>query len=226
MSGKLPRLEPRPQTYFMDKHGGRGRDGKPIDKVLAALKHPREVAPNQWVANCPCPDCYDTGEHLNVYLIADGQGQTLNNGDVVLRCYHAGCEGGCTLPEIVDALGLEMRDLFARGPDDGKRPVCGKPAVPRRDAPLYKTLGRTSPPKPGDLCTAPLSERNWFTMVQRFRDSLSAAQLQSLADELGVTASSLNCLYIGLTNSGYTFPEFNGGGEMVGVSLRTFAGKN
>ena len=223
-SGKLSRLEPRPQTYFMEQHGGRGRDGKPLEKVLAALKNYREVGPNQWVANCPCPDCHDTGEHLNVYLVADGRGQKLNNGDVVLRCYHAGCDGGCTLNEIVDALGLQMRDLFARGPDDGKRPVCGTPAVPRREAPLYKTLGKTAPPRPGTLCTAPDAERDWATMVQRFRTSLTKHDLRSLVEKLGVTPASLNCLDIGITTSGYTFPEFNGVGEVVGISLRTFTG--
>ena len=225
-SGKLAKDQPRQRTYFVEKHGvDRSRDTRPpIDKVLAALPDAQEIGPDHWTANCPCKGCHDTGQHLNIYVVTGGKGQKLNDGDVVLRCYHAGQECGCTVPEILDALGLEMADIYAHDTDETKSPACRKPAVPRRESPLYKTLGKTVPLALGELRTAPDAARTWAPMVKRFQASLSKEKLQELADELGVTTASLECLHVGMTNLGYTFPEFNGAGEVVGVSLRMFEG--
>ena len=223
-NGKLPRRQPREQT-FLPEHSGRTNDTRPpIKKVLSALKNYRKAGPDQWVACCPCPDCHDTSEHLHVYRIADGKGQKLNDGDVVLRCYHAGNEGGCTVAEIVEALGLQMGDLFALGPDAAKPPALRKAVTPRREAPLYTTLGKTAPPPSGDLRTADGAERDWAAMVKQHQLSLTKQTLKELATELGVTPQSLSCLHIGLTRLGFTFPEFNGAGEVVGISVRRFDG--
>ena len=121
-------------------------------------------------------------------------------------------------------MGLQMSDLFAQGADAIKHPTCCKPSAPRRKAPLYQTLGKTVPLKPGDLRTSPYADRDWATIVERFRASLPRPKLKAVADELGLTPESLECLYIGLSNIGFTFPEFNGAGEVVGVSVRTITG--
>ncbi len=225
ISGKLPRHQPRKQTYFVNRHGGVRDKRPPIDKVLAKLPDAKTIGPNQWKANCPCPDCHDTGQHLNVYLITAGKGQKLNDGDVVVRCYHAGQEGGCTVAEILDAMGLEIRDLYAQDADADKEPAARKPVAVHREAPIHRTLGKTAPPPTGKLRTAADAKRDFATMATRFRAAMSVAKLYDLAEELNVSAASLRCLHVGLMSFGYTFPEFNGAGEVVGIGIRKFNGE-
>jgi hypothetical protein len=70
---------------------------RPIDRVLALLKN---VVPTDsgWSARCPAH--FDAHNSFSVAVGADER--------VLLYCH-----AGCTIGEIVDALGLSVRDLFA-----------------------------------------------------------------------------------------------------------------
>ena len=71
---------------------------KPVEKVVGRLEGVRECN-GSWKALCPAHD--DTEPSLSVCEGDDGR--------ALLKCF-AGCEN----PEIVSALGLEMKDLFER----------------------------------------------------------------------------------------------------------------
>jgi putative DNA primase/helicase len=71
----------------------------PIERVLQKLNHVIKGS-RGWTARCPAHE--DRRNSLSV-----GEGK---EGRVLLRC-HAGCD----IRAIVEALGLQMRDLFPRG---------------------------------------------------------------------------------------------------------------
>lgn len=78
----------------------------PVDRVLDALRDNgfRVVGAgrDRWSAQCPAHD--DRRPSLSVAVVDDR---------VLLHCH-----AGCALPEVLDALGLEPRDLFS---DNGSR---------------------------------------------------------------------------------------------------------
>jgi hypothetical protein len=88
----------------------------PIETILTRLKGVRQVGPGRWVARCPSHE--DRSPSLSVR-----EGEDLR----VLLHDFAGCE-----PEaIVQALGLELRDLFPpqdKGRPWNRRPRGAKPA--------------------------------------------------------------------------------------------------
>jgi 5S rRNA maturation endonuclease (ribonuclease M5) len=71
---------------------------RPVEKILDRLEDVRELN-GSWKALCPAHD--DTEPSLS---ISEG-----DDGRALLKCF-----AGCALPEIVSALGLEMKDLFER----------------------------------------------------------------------------------------------------------------
>jgi len=99
----LPGKRPPPEKK-MDKKSqhqklkgsGRATSRDPIRDLLGRLKNVRQTGPEQWTALCPAHD--DERASLSIKL---------NSNRILLHC-HAGCR-----PEaIVNALGLELRDLF------------------------------------------------------------------------------------------------------------------
>ena len=73
----------------------------PADKLLPLLKKVRQVKPSHWEACCPSHD--DKSPSLKVSEAEDGR--------LLLKCW-----AGCTASEIVDAVGLALRDLFPAQP--------------------------------------------------------------------------------------------------------------
>ena len=83
----------------------------PVDKILQRLDHVRQRGHGQWSARCPAHD--DRGPSLTVKELADGK--------LLLHCF-----GGCSVEDVVGAVGLSVVDLFpARGahaPGAGSKP--------------------------------------------------------------------------------------------------------
>ena len=69
----------------------------PSAKILERLQKVRRTGPGRWLACCPAHD--DRSPSLAVRE-ADG-------GRILIHCF-----GGCSVQEIVGALGLELSDLF------------------------------------------------------------------------------------------------------------------
>jgi hypothetical protein len=84
----------------------------PIDAVLSRLERPRERSKGQWSARCPAHD--DRGPSLSVREIDDGR--------VLLHCF-----SGCSTPQVLGALGLDLADLFPP-----REPAPGAGAQPLR----------------------------------------------------------------------------------------------
>ena len=71
---------------------------KPVDRVLERLENVTEIFAG-WTARCPAHR-----DHCNSLSVAEG-----TDGKALVFC-HAGCK----FKEIVDALGLSVRDLFVQ----------------------------------------------------------------------------------------------------------------
>ena len=96
----------------------------PTERVLALLEDVRPTGPNRWMARCPAHE--DRTPSLSIREGDDGR--------ILLHCF-AGC-GAC---DVVDALGLNIHDLFdhlpASGPDTpGGLPRRSAPPIPAKDA--------------------------------------------------------------------------------------------
>jgi putative DNA primase/helicase len=91
----------------------------PIDRVIGKLRsggcNPKETGANQWKSKCPA----HKGKSSNL-SIKEGE-----DGTVLLRCHRVDDSGQpCSSESIVQALGLEMKDLFVRG--DGPTRIAGR----------------------------------------------------------------------------------------------------
>jgi len=69
----------------------------PTENVLSRLEKVRQRQPGQWSARCPAHA--DKGPSLSVRESPDG--------GVLIHCF-----AGCTAGEIVDAMGMELSELF------------------------------------------------------------------------------------------------------------------
>lgn len=90
----------------------------PIDVILVLLHRVQQRQSGQWSACCPAHD--DKGPSLSV--------RETPEGSVLLHCF-----AGCSVTEVVAALGLQMSDLFP------PRKLCGR--EPRR-TPRLLTAGQ------------------------------------------------------------------------------------
>lgn len=79
----------------------------PIDLVLPQLRNVRQRQPGQWSACCPAHD--DGGPSLSV--------RETSEGAVLLHCF-----AGCTVAEIVAAIGMNLSDLFPPRQTSGHEP--------------------------------------------------------------------------------------------------------
>ena len=96
----------------------------PTERVIALLEEVSQTGTDRWMALCPAHQ--DGTASLSIREGDDGR--------VLLHCF-AGCGGG----EVVDALGLNMYDLFERLPESdrntpGGLPRRAAPPIPARDA--------------------------------------------------------------------------------------------
>lgn len=79
--------------------------------LLSRLDKVRQTGPGRWVACCPAHD--DRGPSLSVRELDDGR--TL-----------AHCFAGCTVHEVVSAVGLFLSDLFAEKSADQAHAIKGE----------------------------------------------------------------------------------------------------
>ncbi len=80
------------------------------DKVLPRLTRVKRTAPGKWIACCPAHE--DRSPSLAV--------RELDDGRLLLHCF-----GGCSVAEVVGAVGLGMEDLFPPSdinPGAGRKP--------------------------------------------------------------------------------------------------------
>jgi hypothetical protein len=80
------------------------------DRIAERVHGARRV-PRGWSAKCPAHE--DSSPSLSISTGADGR--------TLLNCFR-----GCSAGEIVTALGLELRDLFARDDVADRRPTRGR----------------------------------------------------------------------------------------------------
>ena len=74
---------------------------RPIDLVLSHLDNPKPSGRDRW--RCACPACGGNKSALSV-----GVG---NDDAVLIRCWK-----GCDVAAVVDALGLQLHELFPPNP--------------------------------------------------------------------------------------------------------------
>lgn len=86
-------------------------NNSPIDAVLSQLEGVRRTGNATWLARCPA----HTDKHPSLSL------RGTDNGTVLIHCF-----AGCTVHEVVGALGLEPSDLFPPRPADAAD--SGRPA--------------------------------------------------------------------------------------------------
>jgi hypothetical protein len=82
-----------------------------VTRVLSRLSHVRKRAADQWSARCPAHD--DRGPSLSIKELPDGR--------LLLHCF-----AGCSVTQIIAALGLDLKDLFP------ERTECQGPMKRRR----------------------------------------------------------------------------------------------
>lgn len=86
-------------------------------KLLDRLNKVRQTAPDRWIACCPAHE--DHSPSLSV--------RELSCGTVLLKCF-----SGCGAADVVEAVGLQMSDLFPERPADNRYRPSGS-RVPARD---------------------------------------------------------------------------------------------
>ena len=75
------------------------------DVLLSLLERVRQTGPDSWQARCPAHD--DKGPSLTI--------REAEGGKVLVHCF-----AGCSVHEVVGALGLEVSDLFPPRQHQGK----------------------------------------------------------------------------------------------------------
>jgi hypothetical protein len=83
----------------------------PLDLVLSRLEKVRQTGPDRWLARCPAHE--DKTASLSIREMSDGR--------VLIHDF-----GGCPTIAVLDALSLEMGDLYPE-----KLPVAGTSPRPR-----------------------------------------------------------------------------------------------
>lgn len=146
-------------------------DRRPIDAVLSRLggfKLRSNGGPDRWRACCPAHG------GANPSALSVGVGET---GAVLLRCWQ-----GCSVDEVVHALGLELHDLFSPNPD------AGHGAQPTRRRRLL-TAGQALDLLDREIglavvCASDMARGEPLDETTRERLLLSAARMSMLRDEV------------------------------------------
>lgn len=74
---------------------------QPLDTVLAGLERVKQTGPSSWLASCPTSR-HAHGDRSRGLSVREG-----DEGRVLIHCF-----AGCPVDEVVNALGLELSDLF------------------------------------------------------------------------------------------------------------------
>jgi hypothetical protein len=77
------------------------------ETLLSRLDKVRRTGAGRWIARCPAHD--DKSPSLSI--------RELDDGRVLLHCF-----GGCSVPDVMAAVGLELDALFPDRPIGGKKP--------------------------------------------------------------------------------------------------------
>lgn len=94
-----------------------------VNNLLANLKQVKKTGRDSWKACCPAHD--DRSPSMAV--------KVARSGAILLHCF-----AGCSVPEIMDAIGMDMGDLFPEPMDATVNVVRGnKHAFNARDAVAY-----------------------------------------------------------------------------------------
>ena len=73
----------------------------PVDLLLDRLDRVKQTGPGTWVASCPT-DAHKQGDRSRGLSVREG-----DDSRVLLHCH-----GGCSVHDVVAALGIELSDLF------------------------------------------------------------------------------------------------------------------
>ncbi len=76
------------------------------DRLLSRLARVKQTGKGRWRCACPAH-----GEHKKLTLAV----READDGRVLIHCF-----GGCSVPEVVAAVGMELHDLFPPKPDDDR----------------------------------------------------------------------------------------------------------
>ena len=99
----------------------------PIDKLISSLDGLRQTGPRRWLAKCPAHD--DRSPSLSIAERDDGA--------ALIHCH-----GGCSVHEVVAALGLQLHDLFPPTDRDRDNRPRQRASIPARD--ILETLATES----------------------------------------------------------------------------------
>ena len=190
---------------------------RPIERVLARLDHTTPSPRGQYLVICPAH--VDSKPSLSI--------KEDSSGKVLLHCH-----AGCSLEEILKALGLTKADLFP--PRTGRR--NGHAAVPAPaakngdvDSQLQRRKSPVSAKKAGKRRSHPRPRTKGERLARKFAKALTTENCQHLADELDLPPEALRALGVGWrkTDKGgvYTFPEHDGDGRVIGINIRALTGK-
>lgn len=176
-----------------------------IHEILERLHKVRKLG-NGWTACCPAHE--DANPSLSVAVGDDGR---------FLVC----CQAGCPTSDVMEALGLGLRDLFPG--DLVLRKTAGSArcdvATAGSQRPHQPSAARGGGPRPTPTPEPPI---DWVAVCTQIQEELGGLELPTLALQLGVSDTSLARLECGwsYTEDAYTFPMRNGLGELIGISLR------
>lgn len=143
----------------------------PIDNLLSRLHHIKAKKPNktgcsQWQALCPSHP--DKTPSLTITECADGT--------VLVKCW-----SGCTIDEIVKAIGLELKDLFVQQPDNYTRQyqALNKKICPSKEAIEHEQLII-------QIAQSHLKKSNVLTSTDHQRYQQAKKRLSLLTMKMGV----------------------------------------
>lgn len=97
----------------------------PIDNLLSRLEKVRKTGPDSWQAQCPSHD--DRGPSLTIREAEDGK--------VLLHCF-----AGCSIHDVVEAVGMDLSDLFPQRQHHGKPERRPFPAMNALQAVAFESL--------------------------------------------------------------------------------------
>lgn len=89
---------------------------RPAETLISRLSNVRATGLGRWIARCPAHD--DRSPSLSIREADDAR--------ILIHCF-----GGCGVPDIVAAVGLDLRDLFPRRPADER--YSAAPRIPASD---------------------------------------------------------------------------------------------
>jgi hypothetical protein len=128
-----------------------------IEKLLARLEHVKQTSPNSWLAFCPAHD--DKHPSLSIRETSEGL--------ILLHCF-----AGCSVHEVVGAVGLEISDLFPPHESHGKPERRPFPAMDALRGIAFEALVVSA-------AASALLAGHPFTQADRERLSMAATRIQS-----------------------------------------------